>query len=68
MDKMIMIKYSILFFILAFISLPLFANETHWVDDFLPYILFDLVFIVSLWLIITCVKVTTKLFSVRDRA
>lgn len=65
-DNNLKILMKIVFFMMfALNSNPLFAQDVHWTDDILPYILFDIAFAIALWFIIILVKITTKLLTIK---
>lgn len=59
-------KISIFFTTFTLISFPLLAQEIHWVDEILPYILFDLAFVSALYIIFIIAKNITKLLTVES--
>lgn len=53
--------------LMTLMSNPVLAQDGHWVDNLLPYILFDIAFAVALWVVIALVKITTKLLTIRPQ-
>ena len=50
---------------MTLMSNPVLAQDGHWIDNLLPYILFDIAFAVALWVVIALVKITTKLLTIK---